>query len=360
MDFLLMNHNIPWLLFVCGRDEYGEITVTELEWFTDLRPIGYTGLYTFLERRKAPKHRKHIEQLLERYGCNDLDGFLQVTHALSLNDTFWVKEADSTLSWEEVSLYRNKFNEIIAEAAFDGAVSQSDFSSTSPEFATDGYYAKCWVREPSGIFLYKSGSSTYEIEPLSEFLASQLASILCPNYVEYDLGFYHNRLVSKCALFTDEKVGLAKIANLVGAEKSIAKLLSYYESIGSGEHFRRMCILDALTLNVDRHLGNFGVLVNNSTQQVVQMSPIFDNNRALCFDLDNEQLSHPERYLHRKKPAIGSDFIAAARGLMTDSIRQDLLNLKGFSFRQHPLISAEQERLDLLSRLVNLQLKAIL
>ncbi len=69
----------------------------------DYRPIGYRGLAAFLEHRKAPKHREHIRQLLEQYGCDDLEGFLQVTHALSLNDTFWVKRKGETLQWRDVS-----------------------------------------------------------------------------------------------------------------------------------------------------------------------------------------------------------------------------------------------------------------
>ena len=88
MTYLLMNKDTPWLLFSCEHDEFGEIRLKELEWFTELRPLGYADLFSFLDRRKAPKHRKHIEQLLERYGCTELDGFIRVTHAVSLNDTF--------------------------------------------------------------------------------------------------------------------------------------------------------------------------------------------------------------------------------------------------------------------------------
>ena len=66
---------------------------------------------------------------------------LDVAHALSLNDTFWIKKADSALCWKDVSLYRNPFNEVISEAAFDGSFSSSIFSSPSPEFSTDGQYA---------------------------------------------------------------------------------------------------------------------------------------------------------------------------------------------------------------------------
>ena len=161
ISYLLLNKDIPVLSFYCIRNEFDEPEFFEEQWLTTLRPIGYRSLTAFLERRKAPKHRKHIQQLLEQYGCDDLEGFLRVTHAVSLNDTFWVREASSTLTWGDVSLYANPFSELISEAAFDGIISETDLSSTSPEFGTDGQYAKCWIRETDGIFLYKSGSAHY-------------------------------------------------------------------------------------------------------------------------------------------------------------------------------------------------------
>lgn len=103
-----------------------------------------------------------------------------MTHALPLNDTFWVREEGAALTWDEVSLYRNEFNQLISKASFDGTVSEADVSSTSPEFGTDGYYAKCWLREGERIELVKSGSALYQIEPLSEYLAGQLAERVCP------------------------------------------------------------------------------------------------------------------------------------------------------------------------------------
>ena len=211
IEYVLMNKDIPVLSFLCERNEFEEPTFQELVWYVSYRPIGYKSLPGFLERRKAPKHREHIQRLLERYGCDDLEGFLNVTHALSLNDTFWVKRQDSNLQWNQVSLYQNEFDQLISEAAFDGSANSSELSTTSPEFGTDGNYAKCWIREDEDIFLYKTGSSRYEVEPLSEFLASQLASILCPDYVDYDLGFYRGRLISKCRLFTSERFGLATL-----------------------------------------------------------------------------------------------------------------------------------------------------
>ena len=129
MQYLFLNKDSVWLEFHCEQNEYLETTAQEDVWHTELRPFGYANLTDFLEQRKAPKHRAHIAELLKEYGCDTLEGYLNVTHALSLNDTFWVKPVDSGLQWKDVSLYRNPFNEIISEAAFDGSVSSSGFSS---------------------------------------------------------------------------------------------------------------------------------------------------------------------------------------------------------------------------------------
>lgn len=135
---MLMNKDAAVLSFLCNRNEFDEPEFVELAWHVPYRPIGYKTLTGFLERQKTPKHRQHIQRLLERYGCDDLEGFLNVTHAVSLNDAFWAKQADSDLHWSQVSLYENEFDQLISEAAFDGSMSSSSLSTTSPEFGTDG------------------------------------------------------------------------------------------------------------------------------------------------------------------------------------------------------------------------------
>lgn len=359
-EYLLMNKDVSMLRFTCERNAFDEPEFAEIEWMTELRPIGYGNLGDFLAHRQAPKHRKHIKELLERYGCDDLEGFIRVTHALSLNDTFWVKEADSELRWDSVSLYQNEFDQLVSEAAFDGIISETDLSSTSPEFGTDGYYAKCWVRDVEGIWLYKSGSGLHVIEPTSEFLVSQLAEKVCPNAVHYDLEIYHDKLVSKCPLFTTEATGLAKASAVFRGEQTIPRLLDYCQTLGSDSDFRRMCVLDAITLNPDRHYGNFGFLFDNQTMAIAGMAPIFDNNRALFPELDEDALAAPDWYIDHCHPKLGRDFIITARGLLTDEIRADLEKLKGFQFANHPRIPINETRLELLNTIVQRQIGLIL
>lgn len=285
-SYILMNKDVPLLEFRCQRNEFDEPEFFEGQWLIASRPIGYRNLVAFLKQRRSPKHRKHIKQLLEQYGCDDLEGFLHTTHALSANDTFWVREADSPLTWKDVSLYTGQFSEIVSESAFDGIVREKELSPTSPEFGTDGRYAKCWKHEAGNILLYKSGSTHYRIEPLSEYLAAQLSTRLCPGAVPYDIGYYHGNLISKCPLFTNETVGLVKASAVFYEEKiTIPKLLTFFDGIGSGDAFRRMCILDAIILNTDRHYGNFGVLFDTDTLKILGMSPVFDHNRSLLPEL---------------------------------------------------------------------------
>lgn len=361
MQYFLMNQNQKVLLFSCEHDMFDEVECREIEWYSSIRPCGYSNLTSYLSGRQAPKHRKHIQELLLRYGCNDLEGFLRITHALSLNDTFWVKVVDSDLQWKDVSLYENEFDELVSSAAFDGRLSSTSLSSTSPEFGTDGYFAKCWMREGQRIMLYKSGSSTFEIEPLSEYLACQIEKRFHLDYADYDLAFHHGKLISKCELFTSEEVGLVKAHDVIPrGERTLAAMLRYFDGIGAGDQFRRMCVLDAMILNTDRHLGNFGVLLDNRTMDVLRMAPIYDNNRSLLFDMDLSQLKRTEWCIRTCIPRIGTDFIMMARGMLTDSIRQDLENLADFSFEQHPVIGAPPERLERLSAVVQHQIKKIL
>ena len=77
----------------------------------------------------------------------------------------------------------------------------------------------------------KGGSALYEVEPLSEYLAAQLAEQICPSYTAYDLSHHHGKLVSKCNLFTSESQGLAKAGRIFGEERTMehfkAELIDY-------------------------------------------------------------------------------------------------------------------------------------
>ena len=282
--FYLMNKDTKVAIFESTRNEFKEVQFRTIEQYGRL-PIGINNIQTWIENRKAPKHRAHIEELLRSIGCYDLDGYIRITHALNLNDTFWVKPVDSDLEWNKVSLFQNKFDETIAHIAFEGGMYGEQFTTTSPEFGTDGAFAKCWIQDQDNhIYLLKRGSSGARntgLEPYSEMYTSQLAEIICPESVKYEVVQYRGKLASKCPLFTSEKEGFAPIYRCLDANAGIKEMLEYYASVGSEDAFRRMLVLDALSLNTDRHKGNFGIIFDTDTMEPIRMAPVFDNNQAL-------------------------------------------------------------------------------
>ena len=139
--------------------------------------------------------------------------------------------------------------------------------------------------------------------------------------MRYDLDVYHDQLISKCDLFTSENIGFAKASRIFGQKKRIVDLLEYYEKLGSGDAFRRMCVLDALILNPDRHYGNFGVWFDTDTMQVAKMAPVFDHNKSLFPELDEDELARPVLHCVSRP---GPDFVSTAKSLLTDDIRADL------------------------------------
>ena len=178
-------------------------------------PSWYGKLDTFITNRRAPKHRENIKKLLELSGCDTLEGFLNISHALSLVDTFWVKPVDSALEWKDVSLYTHPFNEVIAKTAFEGGLHGRNLSTTSPEYGTDGSFAKCWIRENNIIKMLKRGSSGARnagLEPYSEYYASNVIKHFTDNYVSYDLRTHNNRICSVCDIFTSEDYGFIPYA----------------------------------------------------------------------------------------------------------------------------------------------------
>lgn len=328
-------------------------------------PIGFEDIDSWLDKRQAAKHREHLRKLMADCGCLSREGFIKFTHATSLNDTFWVKGIDENIGWDKVSLYRNEFNEAISQISFEGiGLHGVQFSSTTPEFTTSGMFEKCWRREAGGIFLYKRGSTGSRnagMEAMSEVYASQLAKCICKdNFIEYHGCRLHKKEASKCRLFTDENIGFTSFFNIFNRKVSIKESLEYFSRLDCEGDYRRMLVFDGIVFNTDRHMGNYGVVFNNDTLEILRMAPVFDHNQALLPYAEKEDLLHPEEYLKTQLPKIGTDFLQSAKAVLTPEIRADLINLHGFQFQYVESSKFDRQRVKLLEELVNKQISGIL
>lgn len=333
-------------------------------------PIGFSDLDSWLSARSASKHNAHLQRLMTSLGCNTKEGFIEVTHAASINDTFWVKRVDENITWTDVSLYTNQFTEVISKLAFEGiGLAAETFSSTSPELTCDGSFCKCFRKEEglgqfgSDIFLYKrAGEIGEHIEPYCEAMSSEIAKIICKeNAVQYQAGTLHDKLASRCNLFTNEKDGYASIAKIFkNSEISAEKALRYFSDIGQEEKFREMVVTDCICFNKDRHAGNYGVLFDNDTMQIKAMAPVFDFNLSLLCNVPEKGLHQVGDALYGCVPKIGTDFTRTGQLMLTDQIRDHVKDLRDFTFSFRGNEDFSEDRVRKTEEIVQKQAAAVL
>lgn len=358
--YLLLNKNQKIAKF--SVDEVFD-TITIEEQYIKL-PSWYGDLDTFIQNRRAPKHRENIEKLLQQSGCNTLSGFLNISHALSLIDTFWVKDEHSNLDWEAVSLFTHPFNEVIAKTAFEGGLHGQQLSTTSPEYGTDGSFAKCWIRENETIKMLKrgsSGASNAGLEPYSEFYASQLVSKFTSNFVNYDLRTKDNRLCSVCEIFTSEDYGFIPYAAVDQGNTSVMQVLRNMKDLGFADEAKTMFVVDALIMNADRHKNNFGFIIDNKTLEIQAMASLFDHNLALMpYAIDADELTFGSEYYREHGPRLGDEWVKAAAMCLTSKTRKLLIDLHDFKFEKHRKLNLPDWRLESLTVMLHDTIEAVL
>lgn len=302
-------------------------------------------LWRWMVRRIVPRNRRNIQDLLARMGLDshNVRGIVEICLGLSLNDVHWIVPDDSSSRWKDCNLYDNPFSSVVAQIAFTGMGSPvRDEWTSSPELTTNGMLAKCWRRVDGDVVLYKSGTegaSNAGFEPYSEYYAAQIAEALGLPHVRYGLSKFKKRLCSTCPLFTSDKFGFIPAGRLVSLEEALndARLADVF-------------FFDALIFNTDRHMGNFGYLVDNDTNEIVGAAPIFDNGYGL-FSLavyrpgsKFNEFDDLRKFTTRVRPALYSKWLGFPTGL-TPSMKERLKALHGFRFSNDNHLRLPVERL---------------
>lgn len=366
--YTLINKETPLCDFTIEGE--GELELCRI--IKEYRPLPFWlgSVSTWVTNRSAAKHREHVNKILEMCGGKTKSGFIALTHCLSLTDTLWVKSNREDVSWKELNLYENNFDEVISRLSFDGnGLFGIQMSTTSPELTTDGSYDKCWLNEKDGIHLIKTGSygaRNTGLEPYGEVLASQVFSKIC-NSIEYKLRRYDGRVVSDCKLFTNEEFGYKPISIFLknGVKYGLAETMDIYRQAGCEDAFRRMIVADCITLNCDRHFGNFGFLVNNATFETSVLNPCFDFNMCFVpfaeegFDFGKEGLDF-DNYLSKRGPVIGSNYVAPAKAIMTPEIKKCVEEIREIRLELECDSKFSEKRLRQMNMIKNVQCDRIL
>lgn len=324
----------------------------------NLIPIGMQctdeGLTEWLKGRAIPKNRAFVQSFLAKNGLNinDTRGILQICRGLSLNDCYWIVEDGFDGTFAGYNLYEHDFVTVLSLIAYTGYGSTHNHGFTSsPEFTTGGMLRKAWRRDrkTGKICLYKggtSGAANTGKEPFSEFYASMIAEVMGLPHVTYGLSSWKHDLCSTCELFTDIDHSYVPICRFV-QKPTLRSVSDYLKQLGQSYHdaFADMLIFDALICNEDRHFGNFGLTVDNHTNQPVGFAPIFDNGLSLFNYAMEDDLRDTKAYAKTRLSAYGVPFENVVKEFITPRQKEQLRRMIGFRFRKHPRYNLPAARL---------------
>lgn len=336
-----------------------------------LLPLGMTvdgdGVLSWLKSRVIPQNREFVDKILSVYGLthNNISGIIQLCKGLSLNDSYWITDLNFNGKFTDYNLFKNSFYKALSVIAYTGhgSVKPNGFSS-SPEFTTNGMLRKGWRKINGTVKLYKGGSSgaaNTGNEPYSEFYAAQIAATMGLNHVPYTLSKWKGCLCCVCELFTDINHSFVPMWRFCKTT-SIKEIAEYLQNMGEDyfNAFSDMMIFDALIYNTDRHLNNFGLMVDNMTNRPYAFAPIFDNGLSLFNFAMADDFADLETYAMSRLSAFSVPFDEIAKAFISSRQKEQLHRLQTFKFIRHTRYNLPAARLKALARFIQKRAKNLL
>lgn len=314
--YTLMNKEVEVLDF-----EYDEVqrAVLSVEKVHDLRraplsiwnerikqQFGADNLASFVGRwwaaRGIPESRFNLKETKQRANFESPRDLVASAFGFSLSDQYWVRPFGSGLTWAGNNFFQNPFDEEMGRILAGISLDSGNPSPRSPSATVDGNLPKMWRLGSGGVReLLKAGSGSLKQEPFNEVVATLLYSRLFPDsdYVAYrlekqDAGFY-----SVCACFVDQESEFTTAKDIYwAAPTSMASptyegLLAAAAALGADglpEQLNRILVCDYILGNIDRHLGNFGVVRHAENGSILHNAPLFDTGLSLlCYQGETNQ-----------------------------------------------------------------------
>lgn len=339
----------------------------------------------WIKSRRAPKNRWNIWHVFSAIGKtkNPLQ-YVDAARGMSLNDSFWITEYELDEKWEDCHLYNHPFAKELAGAALFGHSCTVEGKIFTPELTTGGVLPKCWIRENGKILLIKMDRHDCgdgQSQAVNEYLASQVAAVMGIPHVGYTLkqikrpdGIMAPACV--CELFTSEKTGFCnagiffqrKYSSLRRPDLAFQQLpirsrqaQNEMASFWGSRCYADMMVYDAVIGNRDRHLGNFGYLVDNDTGEFLRPAPLFDNGRSILYDTENVNFMNVESFIDSLYGQRGKFLLHdAAVWQFAEPRHMEMLERVRHIHLEAPVIGISTTRLRLAEQMLHLRAERIM
>lgn len=248
--------------------------------------------------RSIPASRMGIGEALETLGVYSTQILVTKCLGLSLSDHYWVRPADSDMSWERVNFFDNDFSDDVGDVLFGTSRKIAGLDLISPDNTSDGNLKKRWKIIDGKRCLLKSGSSPFRQQPFNEVIASKIMERLGIDHVSYSVIWNDDKPYSVCEDFVTKETELVsawrimQIRPKANHENGYMHFVNICKELGVNivPALDRMIVLDYIIGNEDRHFNNFGLIRNADTLEWLSAAPIFDSGTSLWYNRTAEQI----------------------------------------------------------------------
>lgn len=259
-------------------------------------------LNEWYSERVLPSNRYNAEHICSALSIENVTDLYLKDHARSLSDTFWFKEKNEAVTWNEV--YSTPFDDqSFFHAQFtDQSVSES--ALYTPNNMTSGSSPKAWMKENGSFSLYKGSTDPFQISSVNEWLSSEIGKILGIDVMPYRLDVYENIPLSVSPCICNDHtdfVNAEQILSFYNSSRAYQLQYNTYISILEKRGIKNvkkklsdMFVLDYLLMNTNRKPSNMGVLIDTKANIWKDIMPIFDNGDSLACRLKDDQLKDCE------------------------------------------------------------------
>ena len=223
----------------------------------------------------------HRNLMNELYGTRDKILLALRTHMFSISDTFTCfKDGEFT---PRLQLYQPEDQNAVSDFMLaSNRTELRGLNLATPNASTDGSFTKTWRFENGTWWLYKiqTRAATEAEVQISRVLRSIGWDAAVYNYV----GRYRKRVRTQNFLqpgeFFEPYDSFRFCFNDPSDDDNV--IFRNIASMGPAfeEAWRRITLADAVFVNTDRHMRNFGVIRSSRTGEILRMAPNFDNNQA--------------------------------------------------------------------------------
>ena len=248
------------------------------------RERNYDIVRKFCSDRVLVLNRSYCKEILLACGIESQDdvSICIACKGLSFRDNYWIKESNSSDTWESVNLYTNTFSTLISRTALTGEMDSDavlDDKVFTGELTSKGTRAKCFVRDGDKLYLYKNETVGEIASEIISFYIARAFKLPASKYVAKKL---YGKECSVCQIATSEDYELIPCRDIMSMYNCAMNYdTDYYGAFMAlcGAQFVKMQIFDYITLNSDRNRDNFGILRYKG--KLVNIYPLFDHDS--CF-----------------------------------------------------------------------------